>query len=349
MTIHWQPGDRITAQRLNEMSGLAALQGRSVSVGRGAATVLDAMANQSSHMQKAGCRLCVPIEDFKVQENPTDIEPEDEVPSAECIMVRLDRATGAYVREGDDLIPFRVWDPMVELAGRMMLKSNDPFYAVWNLDSVRWEVLAPGFRLYSAIVLKCIGSGWHEVELCDWFGRPTFWSDSAGCTVNESCWVAGDDDCFNDVETRNFSECKMPCQVEPCNTAYNGVVPMDRCLQNEGRRGYAHTSRQLPMKTGGFVKLVRRVGCPVDVIFRSDSESGSYSCSADDTLYFDVVDGEWPIHQIDTSTYALCREGNECRVIQTSSSRLLVEGYACEPIDGETCLSVSDVSGSNPS
>jgi hypothetical protein len=69
----WIPGERITAQRLNELQRDAARPRRETSLGSGSSLVNEALANQSANMQRQGIRLAVATEDFALPAAATDL------------------------------------------------------------------------------------------------------------------------------------------------------------------------------------------------------------------------------------------------------------------------------------
>lgn len=145
----WTPGELITAQRLNELQRDAARPRRETSLGDGASLVNEALSNQSANMRKQTLRLAVANEDFQIPDTSTDLISSaiDQVPSAPCNMVRLERNTGNYTQETKTL-PFRAYDVLAAIGGAQRRSQGDIFYVVYNEDSKRWEVLGadPGTK-----------------------------------------------------------------------------------------------------------------------------------------------------------------------------------------------------------
>jgi hypothetical protein len=255
-------------------------------------------------------------------------------------MMRLNRSTGVHEQETLTL-EFRSYDVLAGLSGSAYRVLGDIFYVAFNEDTKRWEVIGgAGIRLQAAHVVRCLGKGWHEIELCEWDGRP---DQAAIDSASDS------ESCDGDLEGQLYSHCDMQCDAEPCGNIDDGAVPMDRCLQIGEQIHYpiyAHTCRQLPMRVGGMCKVIRRFGDPEGTISLSDSISGSES--ADDPWYYDVVDGEWAIQQLTFETWEKCVNEltGECEAIRTSHYRVLVEGYSCDQVDDEDCHGISSGSES---
>lgn len=141
----WIPGERITAERLNEAQRSAAVPRGSISLGNGASLVNEAMANQSSDMRKQALRLVIANENFQIPGISTDLIPAaiDQVPSGPCNMVRLNRATGNYQNETLTL-PFRAYDVLAAMGSSSYKTKGEIFYVGYNEDTKRWEVLGGG-------------------------------------------------------------------------------------------------------------------------------------------------------------------------------------------------------------
>mgnify|MGYP003648107467 CR=1 FL=1 len=134
--------------------------------------VNETMGNQSALSHEAGTRLVVAKEDFTKDVQETDIYAIfDPHYSGKCMMMRLNSSgaapTGLYEEEVYSR-EFRVWDPMALLTDASSKSSGDMFYAIYNKDSKRWEVLqvaAVGSpRIFFEVVgYECISDT--EVEL----------------------------------------------------------------------------------------------------------------------------------------------------------------------------------------
>jgi hypothetical protein len=329
-------GEQLRASRLNEMVDYSRAPYAAVP-SYGGHIFGSQHANGSSNNRLEPVILVYATEDFSIQ--VSDAGTVDDVASGLCDFVRLSRPLNVY--ENVTGRAFQVHDVLASLSNSASKSAGDIFYAVWNHDSKRWEALsASGIRLQAAHVVRCLGKGWHEIELCEWDGRP---DQAAIDSASDS------ESCDGDLEAQAFSHCDMQCDSEPCDNIEDGAVPMDRCLQIGEQIHYpiyAHTCRQLPMRVGGMCKVIRRFGDPEGTISLSDSISGSES--ADDPWYYDVVDGEWPLQTLQRETWVNCVDEltGECTAIMTQSQRVLFEGYACDPVDGEDCHGIESGSES---
>lgn len=319
----WTPGDPISAHRLNEMRIESLRPRRDISIGNASSLVNETLGNQSINPQAPMFKLVIAAEDFRIQPERTDLETVDDVPSALCRMVRLNRNDSVY-RDENVGTDFRCWDVIGGLNNGVLRQSGDVIYVMFNRDSKRWEVLqSAAIRLVPGIVRGCLEGGWHEVELTDWddaYGGSVGSSASASASASVS-----DDDC--DVCT--FISIVVN-DAEPgsgCETIED--VPIDRYTGNPlGETVYAHTTRLMPMLVGGLIKMLKRT-----VTSTGSSTSGSVSVSDDmfsDRIY-DVVDGVWPLIALPFPQYQCCTDPvtGEETVVMTSCSKAVVEGYAC--------------------
>jgi hypothetical protein len=167
---NWQPGDPITADRLNTGNAESSRPRRSVTLGNGSSLVNETLGNQSVSAKAPSVKLVVAIEDFLIPETPTDLNGVvDDVPSGLVREVRLNRKSGTHVKD-ESQKPFRAYDVTAGLTGTFCETTSDfvsasssasassstsdaefsgkslcdVFYVMFNTDSKRWEVMAAG-------------------------------------------------------------------------------------------------------------------------------------------------------------------------------------------------------------
>lgn len=140
----WGTGDRITAARLNDTREESLRSRRAVTTGPNVTIIGSNLGTNTSAMVKQGCVLCIATEDFT--EKLTDnYQATDKVPSGACRIIRLDLADGGYVDENDTAVtPFMVWDPLAWITGSETKSEGDAFWAAYNKDSQRLEVISGG-------------------------------------------------------------------------------------------------------------------------------------------------------------------------------------------------------------
>ena len=183
MTIpkNWQPGDPITADRLNTGNAESSRPRRSVSLGSGSSLVNETLGNQSASVKAPQIKLVVAVNDFAISELPTDLNGViDDVPSGLVKEVRLNRKSGTHVKD-DAAKPFRAYDTVSGLFGSICTagsesssasasssesgsvlsgkSSCDVFYVIFNQDSKRWEILEVGISSkVTTIRFRIVGS-----------------------------------------------------------------------------------------------------------------------------------------------------------------------------------------------
>ena len=187
MTIpkSWQPGDPITAAQLNTGNVEASRPRRSISLGSGSSLVNETLGNQSASAKAPLIRLVVAIEDFAIQEEPTDLNGViDDVSSGLVREVRLNRTSGQYTRDNASKA-FRAYDTVSGVSGNVCESGSnstsesqsasasgsesgpvlsgksdcDVFYVIFNQDSKRWEILEVGISSkVTTIRFRIVGS-----------------------------------------------------------------------------------------------------------------------------------------------------------------------------------------------
>jgi hypothetical protein len=167
---NWQPGEPITADRLNTGNAESLRPRRSLVLGNGSSLVNETLGNQSASAKAPSIKLVVAIEDFLIPETPTDLNGVvDDVPSGLVREVRLNRKSGTHVKD-ESQKPFRAYDVTAGLTGVFCESTSDSasasssgsassstsdaalsgkslcdvFYVMFNTDSKRWEVMAAG-------------------------------------------------------------------------------------------------------------------------------------------------------------------------------------------------------------
>jgi hypothetical protein len=187
MTIpkSWQPGDPITAAQLNTGNVEASRPRRAITLGSGSSLVNETLGNQSASAKAPLIRLVVAIEDFAVQEEPTDLNGViDDVSSGLVREVRLNRTSGQYTRDNASK-SFRAYDTVSGVSGNVCESGSnsnsesasasasgsesgpvlsgksdcDVFYVIFNQDSKRWEILEVGISSkVTTIRFRIVGS-----------------------------------------------------------------------------------------------------------------------------------------------------------------------------------------------
>lgn len=165
---HFKRGDPFSARHMNDIIG-EARGARSVRASNDG-FVNDPQGNRVFNTSPPGVRLAVAIEDFEVQDYPTDFFGKlDSVPSGKCLMLRLNNEAD-YIEETRSR-PFRAYDPIAHLNGSGSQATGSAFHVVWNSDSKRWEVIAPASSVTKwGIVDTVEGCGMYVIELgvmCD--------------------------------------------------------------------------------------------------------------------------------------------------------------------------------------
>lgn len=326
----WVPGERITAQRLNEMRDAALSPRREVSLGNGSSLVNEALANQSANMQRRGLRLAIANENFDIPAASTDLVAAaiDEAPSASCSLIRLNRANGRYEEE-TLCLPFRAYDVLAALESAAYKSAGDVFYVGYNEDTKRWEVItSAGITIQTAKVRTCLGQGWYVVDFCDWNGAP--YGDSLSESVDDLC------DLCDEIEGYSAS-----ANVQECETVSSVLVDREVC-ENIGQAAYAHTCGLLPLLIGGMVKMIRRGAGGSDSL----SLSVSASESIDETRLFDIIDPCRPLVSLPFPVYECCVAEDGSKSVQVvGCNHVIVEGVICD--GGETtCAAILGESGS---
>lgn len=323
----WMPGDRITAERLN-VDQTEALRARNQkNLGTGSSLIGELMGNQSDHRRSPMTCLVIAKEDFRIPCTATDLYAvQDDVPSGKCTQIRLNRKTGLHEVE---TVPaeFRVYDVVGGMSGSETKSQDDKFYAIFNEDSHRWEVLSGGasIEIVTAVVLSCLNHGWHEVQLCDWDGAPDrYQSFSNSASQPEGCDLCLEVD-QNDAECDTVQEVQVYRPDCDANFADLGNDP-----ENVGAIVYAHTTNLRPMKIGGMIKIVKRKR-----LGTGDSFSFSVSLSSSDEDFedklYDVIDGVWELASLPFPTYECCTDPDTgVQTVQlTGCTHVVVEGIIC--------------------
>ena len=138
---NYKRGDPFSAKRMNDLVREAKSSREIRASGPGLNN--EAMGNQVFNEQFYGTRLVVAVEDFGIPEFPTDFYDKiDKVPSGKCLMLRLN-AEADYMEEQRST-PFRVYDPQGHKNADSSPSSGQAFWAMFNRDTKRWEVVSVG-------------------------------------------------------------------------------------------------------------------------------------------------------------------------------------------------------------
>jgi hypothetical protein len=135
---HFKRGDPFSARHMNDIIG-EARGARSVRASNDG-FVNDPQGNRVFNTAPPAIRLVVAIEDFEVQNQPTDfMGVVDKAPSGKCLMLRLN-GQADYIEETRSK-PFRVYDPIAYRNSTDSQSAGNSFHVAWNSDTKRWEVL----------------------------------------------------------------------------------------------------------------------------------------------------------------------------------------------------------------
>lgn len=329
----WTPGDPISAARLNEQIAEALRPRRSAVVGPGQSTVNDLFGNQASHPSRHGAMFCVATEDFTTSN--TDLyAATDQAPSGKCLLMRLNTNSGDYEQEVNRT-PFRVWDPIAGYTGTASKTEGDVFYAVWNADSQRLEVLgATETPIRTALICRCLGEGWYVAELSSGIDQPPEYYPSCVEPIDSDSASA----------SASASDSSSASEADPCDLCgllndedCGEVLPLDvgRIPGSAGIGVYVFVKslRHIPLKINGEV-LITWLG---DMLQTSDSASQSDSASEsvdeddDSRKLWYVLNGEYELTTIPHEDWECCTDefGNQS-VQRISCTTFIVEGVACE-------------------
>lgn len=320
----FQSGEILSASRLNDALDYSRGQYAQIP-GHDFAVFGGQNANATAKNRFDRVMLVQAREDFEIR--ITNCATEDDIPAGRVNLPRVIPQVNAY-DVPESIRPDWVYDPVAGLSGSASKREGDYFHAVYNEDSGRWEVLtANAPPVVTAIVLSCLDDGWHEVMLTDWNGSPddeqsVSASASASGSVSAS---ASDDPC--DI-CQYLSEEDLEGDPSACTSVETVTVPRTTGTAY-GEIVYAHTTRLMPMMTGGMIKMIKRTSSSSSV-----STSGSISVSDDmitDRLY-DVVDGVWPLLALPFPDFECCVDpvtgARNVRII--SCTKVVVEGYSCD-------------------
>lgn len=329
----FQPGELLAASRLNDALDYSRGQYAQVP---GVDFEVFGGSNANGRAQKRFERIMLvrAREDFEVR--ITNCSVEDDIPAGRVDMPRIIPQVNAY-EVPTSIRPDWVYDPVAGLSGLPTKREGDYFHVVFNEDSGRWEVLSsPSAETFEAIVGQCLGDGWHEVYIVEWNGRP---GDSTSGSASVSDETVDDCDLCGQVAqagSGSFSGSASASDADTSITCDSMTLTIDRTTGTPtGETVYAHTTRLLPMKTGGLIKIRKRIRSSA-----SDSASTSESVSDDvilDRLY-DVVDGVWPVVTMPFPEYECCVDPvTEERTIRlVGCTQVIVEGYSC-PAGTDEC------------
>jgi hypothetical protein len=131
----FEPGDQISAGRMNDLVDFAAGQYRDTGTGASVSYFGSRFVNASMEIPYPPPRLVIAMEDFVV--GITDHLVPDDVASARCRLVRLNTSNQHEPEQGGD---FWVYDPVASMMQASFRKEGDVMLVHFNVDSGRWEV-----------------------------------------------------------------------------------------------------------------------------------------------------------------------------------------------------------------
>lgn len=330
----FQSGELLSAARLND--GLDYARGQYAQVPGSDFDVFGG-SNANGRAQKRFERIMLvrAREDFEVR--ITNCSVADDIPAGRVDLPRIIPQVNAY-EVPTSLRPDWVYDPVAGLSGLPTKREGDYFHVVFNEDSGRWEVLSsPAAETFEATVGSCLGDGWYEVNIVEWNGRP---GDSVSGSSSVSDETVDDCDLCGQVAQAGSGSVSDADTPITCDSM---TLTIERSTGTPtGETVYAHTTRLLPMTTGGLIKIRKRIRSS-----GSESASASTSESVSDDLIFDrlydVVDGVWPVVTLPFPEYECCIDPvTEERTIRiVSCTQVIVEGYSC-PAGTDECPAGSE-------
>jgi hypothetical protein len=177
---HFRRGDPFSARHMNDIIG-EARGARSVRASNDG-FVNDPQGNRVFNTVPPGVRLAVAIEDFQVQDYPTDFAGKiDKAPSGKCLMLRLNNEAD-YIEETRNL-PFRAYDPIAYRNETESKSAGSSFHVVWNSDTKRWECIGSasggGHTMWFVIVDVLCPDG-YEVEQTTLRVTPLWYTGNCG-------------------------------------------------------------------------------------------------------------------------------------------------------------------------
>lgn len=307
----WGTGEPISARKLNGLTEEATL-GRTASVtGPGSAMIGDNFGLHAQHHQKPSVILVEAQEDFEKGGYTDNYQALDEVTSGWCLLYRFDKSDGSYKSEsGYAKGMFRVWDTIGQ--GK---KKNDTFYAVFNKDSQRLEVL-PGvdLRVVEGLCVSCLGNGWYEVELGDFpfeCGKSEEESCSDSGSGSDSASESSDQfgcDLCEEVDPELSDMSNFSADDEACTSVQQVEINKVRPLPRDPQEIVcAHDARSLPIKIGGHVRML-----PIHK-------------SCDGEQLYAIISAEYEMIKVPTPDWECC----DGEVVMTACNWIIVEGKYC--------------------
>lgn len=327
----WTAGDAITASRLNSLTDESLRSRNAEAVGPGSSMVGDNFGSSSAHHQKPQAQLCVAYEDFKENIYTDNYAALDKIPSGKCRLVRFNSATGDYEEESV-FEPFRVWDPIAKLTSEKNKVKGDFFYAAFNKDNQRLEVLSAGVgvKIRHGLVVQCLGFGWYLIELMDSLGlsppaeQGSGSGSSSGSDPPNPCSICDTASLFPGCAEDEFLlQCGESGVFDPIRPRRGADTPCVEGLTGNGTFITAYDKRVVPLKDKG----------QVTVLFTGDRQlpEGSESQSVEPEEVWTVLTGEYQLVKIPIEKWECCDGENVKRIM---CKTVIVEGEECiGPVD----------------
>jgi len=334
----WNPGDAITAARLNAMTRESLRSRSGASLGPGNAIVGDNYGSTSANHHKPQAQLCVAVEDFVKNIYTDNYYATDKIPSGKCHLVRFNSTTGDYEEESM-FEPFRVWDPMATLTGTKTKSAGEFFYAVFNKDNQRMEVMSagPAVKIKHGLMVACLGFGWYLIELMDSFGLAppvdpgSIGGSASGSDPGNPCTICDTAKSFPGCAEDEFLlQCGEGGIFDPIRPRRGADTPCVEGLTGNGTFVTAYDKRVVPLKENGQVTVMFTGEKAVP----SGSESFSGSCSGSECEpeeVWTILTGEYQLVKIPIETWECCDGENVKRIMCRT---FVVEGEECiGPVD----------------
>jgi len=329
----WSAGDAITAGRLNSMTSESLRSRNAEAVGPGSSMAGDNFGSSSANHQKPQAQLCIAVEDFKDNIYTDNYFALDKIPSGKCRLMRFNSTNGEYEEEAV-FEPFRVWDPIAKLTSAKNKMEGDFFYAVFNKDNQRLEVLSAGagVKIRHGLMVQCLGFGWYLIELMDSLGiEPPVEQESLSGSTSESdpgdpCSICDIPKLLPGCTDEDFLlKCGEGGIFDPLRPRKGVDTPCVPGLTGTGVFVAAYDKRVVPLKENGQVTVLftgdRHI--PGSESYDASSCSGS-SCQPEDS--WTILTGEYQLVKIPIEKWECCDGENVKRVMCRT---VIVEGTEC--------------------
>ena len=320
---HFKRGDPFSARHMNDIIG-EARGARSVRASNDG-FVNDPQGNRVFNTAPPGVRLAVAIEDFQVQDYPTDFFGKlDSVPSGKCLMLRLNNEAD-YIEETRSL-PFRAYDPIAHLNGAGSQAAGNAFHVVLNTDTKRWEVIAPASTVTKwGIVNTVQGCGMYIIELgvmCN--------NEESSVSISDSFSDPVPCNQCDNVISESTENCGIELRYPPNRVTGIGVYVT----------AYDPASVLIPLRAGSDCVVAKVSNTATSS--SGSSASGGDPCGSHSTSTSDPVEEVWGVVSGTQEHVVQYKERGECcgvtgEWVTTHKTPIILIGLECEEIACDVC------------